>query len=312
MSQSILKPDQREHLLTLMEHRLHKLDDKALFELEWLTRDPQRLTAFVPTAKKTTIMTTSPISLQAPPIILHRPPKGTVSRRQLLAGLSAVATAGAVGGGAYAIGARGARQNAERYAELDEAVQTAISYLDPNVTTLAQQAQDIADAALALREVAIDCVDCYPAMRVALETWHTKTVEVQHDYEAMQLVEGGVKAMAELLSMLAALPKAAIRWLEAVTFELGDLDTFRSAFQAFSDLLTHLDPALHAADEAHDNLAPWFSGAPELDVKHRLLFPLQDEFCPRVCDLGMQCQQVQSDWQEKFVQPVNAIRQQGA
>lgn len=311
MSQSILKPDQRGHLITLMEHRLHKLGDKALLQLERLTRNPHQLAGFAPINKKTAVVRTSPASLQAPPIIIHRPPKDTISRRQLLAGLSAVATAGAVGGGAYAIGARGARQNAERYAELDKAVQAAISYLDPDVTTLAQQAQVITDAALALRDVAIDCVDCYPAMRVALETWHTETIRVQHDYQAMQLVEGGVKAMAELLSMLAALPKAAIRWLEAVTFELGDLDAFRSAFQAVSDLLTHLDPALHAADEAHDNLAPWFSGAAESDVKHRLLFPLQDEFCPRVCNLGMQCQQMQLDWQEKFVQPVNTARQQG-
>jgi hypothetical protein len=111
--------------------------------------------------------------------------------------------------------------------------------------------------------------------------------------------------------MLAALPNFAIRALETVTLELANLDAFRSALQAVSDLLTHLDPALHAADVAHNRLTPWFSGAAESDIKRQLLFPLQDEFCPNVYDLGMQCKQLEADWRQKFIQPVNTARQQG-
>ena len=311
MSQSILKQDQRKHLLTLMERRLHKLDDKALLELEQLTRNPQQLIGFVPTTKTVAVMTSSVLP-QVPFATVHRLPKGAISRRQLLAGLGAVATVGVVGGGMYVFGARGTHRNAERYAQLNAAVQAAIDYLDSNVTTLTEEALDTADAARVLRDVATNCLDSYPGMRVALEMWWTETSVVKQDYQAMQLVEGGVKAMTEVLSMLAALPNVAIRVLgDVVEVELGNLDAFRSALQAVGDLLTHLDPALHTADVAHEYLSPWFSGVAESDIKHRLLYPLEDEFSPRVINLGTQCQQLQLDWKQRFIQPVNAARQYG-
>ncbi|MDY7041251.1 MAG: hypothetical protein SVX38_10355 [Chloroflexota bacterium] len=226
-----------------------------------------------------------------------------------------MATVGLVGGGSYVLGSHGTRQNARRYAQLNAAVQEAIDYLDSSVMALTEEALGIADEAHDLRDVAMNCVDSYPVMRMALEMWWTETSVVEQDYQAMQLVEGGVKAVTEVLSMLAALPNVAAigRVLgDLVEVELANTDAFRSALQAVGDLLTHLDPALHAADVAHEYLAPWFSGVAESDIKHRLLHPLEDEFGPRVINLGTRCQQLQSDWKQRFIQPVNAVRQQGA
>ena len=60
MSQAILEQNQREDLLVLLGRRLRKLEDKALLELERLTRNLQQLTGFVSTAKRTVVGKMSP------------------------------------------------------------------------------------------------------------------------------------------------------------------------------------------------------------------------------------------------------------
>jgi hypothetical protein len=306
MPQPILQQDQREHLLTLIKRRLHELDDRTLLELERLTRSPHQLTGSTPTTKKVL----SPLaSLQAPSVIIHRPSKSMIGRRQLLEGLGVLAALGAVGGGVYVAGSRELRRSEEQYARLDATVQAAASYLGPNVRALAQQAQATADAALTIHNIAMDCADRYPMMRGALENWWVQIDVIRQDYQAMRLVEGFVKAVTDFLSVLATVPSVAIGFLDSPTIEVGNLDAISNALQAVGNLLTHLDSALSAADMAHSYLQPWFSGM-GTDVKQLLLHPLQDEFCPSVCDLGEQCKKLQLDWQERFMQPVNAARQE--
>jgi len=307
MPQPILQQDQREHLLTLIKRRLHKLDDRTLLELERLTRSPHQLTGSTPTTKKAL----SPLaSLQAPSVIIHKPSEGMISRRQLLEGLGVVAALGAVGGGAYMVGSRGLRRSVEKYARLDATVQAAVSYLGPDVIALTQQAQATTDAARAIHTVATDCADCYPTMRTALEMWWVETDFIKQDYQAMQLVEGSLRSVTDIFSLLATVPDVAIRLFDFFSLELGNLDDLSRALQAVGNLLTHLDSALRAADVAHSHLQPWFSGM-DTDIKQRLLQPLQDEFCPSVCSLGEQCRELQSDWQEKLIQPASMARQEG-
>jgi hypothetical protein len=308
VSEIKLEQDQRDVLLDVIKRRLDGLNDKALMEMERLTRKPQELVYFAPIKEKKVM-----IKHQPSPLIIQESPKGIMSRRRLLMSLGALAAVGGIGG-VYMLGSE-TRQNSERYAQLNAIVQATIDSLHSDMMEVFDDALEIADRAYVLRGITTNFIDCYPGMRSSLERWWIDTSLMKQDYQAMQLVEGGVKVIAEVLSTLAGsihitkivnIIKPRLRSQVKL-----DADALRVALQALSDLLTHLDPALHAADVAHLYLTPWFSGSTESDIKHRLLDPLEDEFSPRVISLGEQCEELRSDWEQKFIQSVNALQQQG-
>lgn len=310
MTPNNLNPSQREQLHVLIERRLSKLNDDVLLNLERLTRNPQRLKEFVP---KTEAVQRQPnVVRQSSSRSIHDEYASTDNgRRQVLKNMLGLTMLGAVGGGAYFAGQQIPQQTIDQYKMLESVVQTATEQHDIKVTELTQEAQQILDAMEDIQTTAVYYHDTFLEIRNALDRWWIETTVAENDYDEMRLVEGGVRFIAELLGMLASLPQAAINLLgNAVQIELGNLDDLKNALLAVSKMLLHLDSAFHEADTLHIKASPWFFDEDQADIKNNLLEKLVNEFSYQVQEFGTQVQELEWEWQQDFLQPVNKTRQQ--